>query len=229
MAAAFSVCRWSLASSQPSLRMFSFFLAWNQLLQRARSSLVACGVSGHLGYGAGPDSHYSFCGDFCWSQCWTSKVTSASWWLVHLLYVMGYPQWECCQLRGRYMLAARIGGTCTDFIQDIDALYPEKCTFGGSWCCRQHLSVHWSLERVEVSFQWCGYDKTGYYMLSFLTSGSLFYIKKSWFIENNPNFFNQSILINWWVLSFIDDWVGNLLSWELFLGTHAEERSISQF
>lgn len=90
---------------------------------------------------------------------------------------------------GQIPAAARLGGTCTDFVQDIDALKPEKWIFRGSWCCRQHLSIHSSLERVEVTFQWCGYDKTGSYLLSFLTSGSLLYIKMSWFIENNQKFF----------------------------------------
>lgn len=74
---------------------------------------------------------------------------------------------------GQIRVAATLKDTCTDFGQDTDALLLEKWIFSGSLCCLQHLSAHWSLKRVEVTFRWCGYGKSGSYMLLFLTSGSL--------------------------------------------------------
>lgn len=153
--------------------MCSFFLDWNQLLQKARSSLVACGVSGHLGYSAGQSPICTFCGDSCLPQCWMCRV------VFYFLVVSTLAVWDRISMvrmwpaAGQIQVAATLGGTCSDFGRDTDALHLKKWIFRGSWCCRQHLSAHWPLKRVEITFKWCGYDKNGSYMLLFLTSGSL--------------------------------------------------------
>lgn len=119
---------------------------------------------------------------------------------------------------GQLQVAATRESTCTGFGQDTDVLHLKKWIFGVGWCCSQHLSAHWSLKRVEVTFRWCGYDKTGSYMLLFLTSGSLLQIKLSWFIENNADvIFNQKLMsyyIHRWLSSSFWDpcWAQTLFS-----------------
>lgn len=198
--------------------MSSFYLAWNQLLQSARSSLFACGVSGHLGYSAGQSSVCTFCGDSCLSQYWICRV---------IFYLSVVSTLAVCDMismvrmqpaAGQLQVAATHESTCTGFGQDTDVLHLKKWIFGVSWCCSQHLSAHWSLKRVEVTFRWCGYDKTGSYMLLFLTSGSLLQIKLSWFIENNPDvIFNHKLMSyyfhRWLSSSFWDPcWAQTLFS-----------------
>lgn len=96
---------------------------------------------------------------------------------------------------GQIQIVATAGGTFTDLGHGTDALHLEKWIFRGIWCCREHISTHLSLKRMEATFKLCGYGKTGSYMLLFLTSGSLLYVKLSWFIKNNPEtLFNHKLM-----------------------------------